>query len=96
MRLTTKTISIALIAITGSLSFAHADDFLSTGKVTATDPNTNKKIDIQVFGRSSVPNEYNVVRFFSLTPVLMVRSTMKKWRSGVALYLINLNMFECQ
>ena len=64
MRLTTKTISIALIAITGSLSFAHADDFLSTGKVTATDPNTNKKIHIQVFGRSSVPNEYNVVRFF--------------------------------
>ncbi|NNH79206.1 hypothetical protein HLH17_16435 [Acinetobacter sp. ANC 5380] len=41
-----------------------ANDVVRTGKVSAVDPNTNQKKEIQIFNRVNVNNEYNVMRFF--------------------------------
>ena len=41
-----------------------ADNLMQTGKVSATDPKTNQKKEIQIFSRTNVVTEYNVMRFF--------------------------------
>jgi thiol:disulfide interchange protein DsbA len=40
------------------------ENLLDTGKATGVDPRTSQKVDVQIFGRSNVQNEFNVVRFF--------------------------------
>ncbi len=40
------------------------DNLLITGKATAIDRRSSQKVDVQIFGRTSVQNEFNVIRFF--------------------------------
>lgn len=54
------TFSLSLVATVG---FAQ-DSLLQSGKATGIDPKTSQKVDVQIFGRASVQNEFNVVRFF--------------------------------
>lgn len=64
MHLMLKRICI-LGLITSSVISVHAQDsLLTSGKATGIDPKTSKKVDVQIFGRSNVKNEFNVVRFF--------------------------------
>ena len=53
-------ISLALLN-TGVLA---QDNLLLTGKATAIDPRSSQKVDVQIFGRTNVQNEFNVIRFF--------------------------------
>ncbi|MBF4454051.1 hypothetical protein IRT38_01290 (plasmid) [Acinetobacter sp. SK-43] len=53
-------VSLSLIC----LSTNAQDNLLATGKATGVDPRTSQKVDVQIFGRSSVQNEFNVIRFF--------------------------------
>lgn len=40
------------------------DQLLNSGRIDAIDPQTNKKTNVQIFGRANVANEYNVFRYF--------------------------------
>lgn len=64
MRLMLKksVLAIGLIAF-GTVIHAQ-DNLLQTGKATGIDPKTSQKVDVQIFGRTSVQNEFNVIRFF--------------------------------
>lgn len=61
MRLISKSLLLVSLVSTAALA---ADSLLSTGKVRATDPKTNETVDVQIFGRTNVAQEYNIVRFF--------------------------------
>lgn len=63
MRLTSTITKIALVGVI-STSVIAQDSLLSTGKVSATDPKTNEQVEVQIFNRTNVSNEYNIVRFF--------------------------------
>lgn len=61
MRLTfSKCLMVGLI----STSAMAQDSLLTSGRVQAVDPKTQQKVDVQIFGRTNVANEYNIVRYF--------------------------------
>ncbi len=61
MRLTfSKFLMVGLI----STSAMAQDSLLTSGRVQAVDPKTQQKVDVQIFGRTNVANEYNIVRYF--------------------------------
>lgn len=61
MRLTfSKYLMVGLI----STSVMAQDSLLTSGRVQAVDPKTQQKVEVQIFGRTNVANEYNIVRFF--------------------------------
>lgn len=61
MRLTfSKCLMVGLI----STSAMAQDSLLTSGRVQAIDPKTHQKVDVQIFGRTNVANEYNIVRYF--------------------------------
>lgn len=59
-----STISKSALVVLISTSAIAQDALLTTGRVSATDPKTNQKVDVQIFSRINVANEYNIVRFF--------------------------------
>jgi protein dithiol oxidoreductase (disulfide-forming) len=62
MRLTSKIVLLTSLFFS-TTAFAQ-DSLMTNGVFQAVDPNTKQKVELQIFGRTSVPNEYNAVRFF--------------------------------
>lgn len=63
MRLISTISKCALVGLISTATFAQ-DSLLATGQVSATDPKTNEKVNVQIFSRTNVANEFNIVRFF--------------------------------
>lgn len=72
------------------------DNLLITGKATAIDPRSSQKVDVQIFYRTSVQNEFNVIRFFfTYTCEYGQKYDAEMGTSWAKHYHQNLSMFAC-